>query len=72
MKQTENEKLVSVKLRKDSKMKMEIIKAYFANTEDLSTQKIGKSDYALVQTLIDSEYERIKPELTKLLNPSAE
>lgn len=63
-----NEKLVATKLRQSTKVKMEIIKAYLRNNDDFQIKKIGKSDYELVRTLVDAEYERIKPEINNQIN----
>jgi hypothetical protein len=57
------ERLISVKLLESTKKKAELVKAYLQNSDDLLTQKIGKSDYNYIKNLVDADFERLKLEM---------
>lgn len=63
-----NERLVTIKLRENTKKKLQLIKAYLVNSDDMYTQKIGKSDYAVLAGLVEKEYERVKQEFNNIVN----
>lgn len=49
-----NQDLISTRIKKTSKQKLEFVKAVYAGQDS----PLGKSDYAILEHLIDHEYER--------------
>ncbi|RYE22792.1 MAG: hypothetical protein EOP45_07745 [Sphingobacteriaceae bacterium] len=52
-----NNNLVCTRITDKTKIKLELIKAYYATTDN--AQLLSKSDYAALEALINAEHERV-------------
>ena len=55
-----NHDLVSIKIKKTSRQQLQVIKAF-----QLGYPVLGKSDYAMLEALIDAQYAEVMAQLTQ-------